>query len=138
MTDTPTTTPLREITDAETPIVEADSVVMTRSAARQVTTRDARLADSAVVVVEARDVSVQNSACVQVLAESVAVVNTPTFLVGAERASFTDSPIFLFLGRADDEVQATLDWRGAVGLGAAFGIGLAVAGALLGRLGRRR
>ena len=50
-----------------------------------------------------------------------------------------DSPIFLYIGAVDgDPITPTLDWRGAVGLGAAFGVGLAVAGALLGRLTRGR
>jgi hypothetical protein len=128
----------RELTDTETGEVEAASVVLNRSAARQVTATDASLSDSAAVFVEARgSVSMQNSASVQVLTESAALVNSPVFFVGAERARLTDSPVFLFLGRAEDDVQATLDWRGAIALGAAFGIGLAVAGAVLARIGRR-
>jgi precorrin isomerase len=119
--------------------VEADSVVMTQSAAREVRAREARLDESAVVVVEATTASLANSACVQVLAESATVVSTPVFFVGAERATLSNSPVFLFLGRTDGApVQATLDWRSALGLGAAGGVALALASALLGRLRRGR
>jgi hypothetical protein len=55
-------------------------------------------------------------------------------MVAAERASFSGSPILLFLGRTDGEgVRPALDWRGAVGFGAALGLVLALMGAVLRR-----
>jgi hypothetical protein len=129
----------REINQGGADRIEADSIVMNQSAAKEVSAREARLEESAVVVVEATEATISNSACVQVLAEEVNVVNSPALMVAAERATFRDSPIFLYIGAVGgDPVTPKLDWRGAVGLGAAFGVGLAVAGALLGRLTRGR
>lgn len=125
---------VRDFTDGETRLVQADRVAMSRSAAREVSAREARLDSSAVVVVEADSATITNSACVQILAEEATVNSTPTFMLAAERASLRDSPVFLFLGRSDGgEIRPVLDWRGAVGLGAAFGAALALLGALLRR-----
>lgn len=130
--------PAQEFNQSGTMLVQADSLVMNQSAAKEVSAREARLEESAAVVVEATAATVSNSACLQVLAEEATVVNSPVVMVAAERASFRDSPVVVFLGSIDGEpVTPLLDWRSAVGLGAAFGVGLAVAGALLGRLTRR-
>jgi hypothetical protein len=124
----------REIVEVETKTVQADRVVMTRSAAREVSAREARLDSSATVLVEATEATVVNSACVQVLAESASVSSSPALMIAAERAVIRESPVFLFLGSVEGgEVRPTLDWRGAVGLGAAFGAALALVGALLRR-----
>lgn len=128
------TTPVevREFADGQTDVVQADRLLMSRSAAREVSAREARLESSAVVVVEATDATVNNSACLQVLGEEITVNNTPSLMLAAERATLHNSPVFLFLGRAEGEdLRPLLDWRAAVGLGAAFGAALAVVGAFL-------
>lgn len=124
--------PPRQVEQAEAAVIQADQIVMTRSAAREVNCREARLDRSAVFVVDSSTATISNSSCVQVLGEDVTVVNTPSLMVAAERARIQGSPIFFFLGSIEgDGVKPVLDWRSGLAVGAGLGLALAVAGRFL-------
>jgi hypothetical protein len=112
-------------------LVTSERLTAEQSAFSTVEARSAQLSQSAVQRLDAERAVAEHSRILATSAGSVRLVKSQAVLVKADHAQIEGGRIFWFIGRADGPITATLTPTSAAILGAALGIGLTLASALL-------
>jgi len=126
--------------------VQAETVILTHSAATSVTGERVRVERSSVRTIHARSLQMDNSAAgavqseravlqrsrsARVAAQDVRLVRSQALLVTTRHATLENAQALVLTGRAEGDVRVAFTLPAAAAFGAAIGAGLAVAGFLL-------
>lgn len=138
--------PATEIERASVANVDAQTVIMTRGSAQNVSAERVSMERAAVRSVDAKSLQMNRSAAArinseravlqgssasQISARELRMVRSQAGVVVAREAHLDGSRVLLFAGRADGEVNAGLTLPSAAILGAAIGAGAALVVAVL-------
>ena len=115
--------------------ITAERVTMDHSGAKSLDARSAQLTNSGVVFLKSERAVIQNGSAVIVSAGEARFVKSSALAVFAGNVSAEgDLKTLLHVGPSEGCVRPVLDGKGAVGLGAAFGLVVLVLGRLIRRL----
>lgn len=117
--------------------ITAERVSMERSGAQTIDAKSAQLERSGVVALGSDHSVLLHSSAVQVVAEEARISRSRILWLSSTRATLDGSSVLFFSGSADGDVRATFTPRTAMIFGAACGLALVVARALVNGVTRR-
>jgi hypothetical protein len=119
--------------------VTANRVVMTNSGARTVDARSAQVDRSGILAVHSEKAVFSNSSVIAAATEQARFVRSRVLLMKTDDATLDgETKVGVYLGPWADNLRPLIDARGAAAFGAGLGAALALLGAVLGRIVRRR